>query len=685
MKKTLSLAFAIFFAMSTTGVADTIHVPIDQPTIQSGIDAAMNGDLVLVSPGTYVENIDFLGKAITVRSSHGANRTVIDGSSPMDPDKASVVSFVQGEGPDSQLVGFLLTNGTGTLHEQQMYGGGILCNGSSPTITKNIISSNTIYQGSGGGICCYQSDAVIKNNTIEHNTMPRTGGGIFCFDSSAVITENRIEFNGSGLIGGGIHCLNATPIISNNTIAHNTGGSGCGGGGISSDWSAPIIMENIIEYNSIDSFAGGGGIMCFKSSPVIMDNVIRGNTADEGYNRAGGIFSYISTSLILNNRIEDNSALCDLGGGAYTGYGGGIQSMDDEGTVIAHNRIIGNEAGEGGGIVFNGQVTITGNTISDNRSYSDWHNGGGGIRGTFCVGSEITNNKIYNNVSKKFGGGIFVDKCDQILIRNNYIHGNHAVDGGGVGFFNKVGMTLINNTITNNTAIDRGGAVFCTNGSELEITNSILWNNSDSSGMQIVLEGYSDPCSLVISYSDIEGGEGALLVEAPNTYEWGAGIIDVDPMFVDAYGGDLHLTYLSPCLNAGDHTVPSLANEDVEGDPRIAYGFVDMGADEFHPHFYCTGEFTPEGEIQGKFVGLPSTQPVGLFIGSGLLENPIQHMWGAFYLETPLLMVPMPLIPMNGVLIVEDLIPALPSPPYDVHMQSLIGDMLSNPCTLEVR
>jgi len=61
-------------------IATTIHVPADQPTIQAGIDAAVEGDIVLVSPGIYVENIDFLGKAITVRSWAGADLTIIDGN-----------------------------------------------------------------------------------------------------------------------------------------------------------------------------------------------------------------------------------------------------------------------------------------------------------------------------------------------------------------------------------------------------------------------------------------------------------------------------------------------------------------------------------------------------------------------------------------------------------------------------
>ena len=63
------VVFFVFFTLSIPAFAATIHVPADQPTIQAGIDAATSDyDIVLVSPGTYMENIDFLGKSVIVRS-----------------------------------------------------------------------------------------------------------------------------------------------------------------------------------------------------------------------------------------------------------------------------------------------------------------------------------------------------------------------------------------------------------------------------------------------------------------------------------------------------------------------------------------------------------------------------------------------------------------------------------------
>jgi len=112
-------------------IGETIHVPADAPTIQACIDAAVSGqDECVVAPGTYNELINFLGKAITLRSSDGPGVTTIDGTGL----GGSVVTCANNEGPDTVLGGFTITGGTGTADPFGFtYGGGMFNNHSRPT------------------------------------------------------------------------------------------------------------------------------------------------------------------------------------------------------------------------------------------------------------------------------------------------------------------------------------------------------------------------------------------------------------------------------------------------------------------------------------------------------------------------------------------------------------------------
>ena len=119
MKKILVLLFLslIFF----NGFSNIIRVPADFTKIQFAINAASNGDTIIVSPGTYYENIKFNGKKITVASLflisgdyQVITNTVINGSLPIDPDTCSCVLFVNGEDTNSVIEGFTITGGTGT-------------------------------------------------------------------------------------------------------------------------------------------------------------------------------------------------------------------------------------------------------------------------------------------------------------------------------------------------------------------------------------------------------------------------------------------------------------------------------------------------------------------------------------------------------------------------------------------
>ncbi|GAI49359.1 unnamed protein product, partial [marine sediment metagenome] len=124
----------------------------------------------------------------------------------------------------------------------------------------------------------------------------------------------------------------------------------------------------------------------------------------------------------------------------------------------------------------------------------------------------------------------------------------------------KSSSTLTNCTFSRNTAFAAGGAVFNLPGTNPLLTNCILWSDTPE-------EIYGS--TPVITYSDVQGG-------------WpGEGNIDADPLFVDAANADYHLQASSPCIDTGDNTaIPPSVVDDLDGNPRIINGIVDMGAYE---------------------------------------------------------------------------------------------------------
>jgi len=256
----------------TVRVPITIRVPSDQPTIQSAINVAAIGDTVLVAPGTYVENINFGGKAITVRSESGAQDTIIDGG-----NANPVVTFTSRVGRDSALNGFTLQNGRGGE------GGGVTVEDSSPTITNNVIKNNQACDGGGIGIGF--GSPLIRLNTITGN------GNNFC----------------SGGGGGGISIRGASSVeILDNVISDNVSTNG---GGISMFGAGtPIIKRNIIKGNNAMGGQGGGLYMVNVSDALIVQNLITGNQAVSG----GGLYWLVPSPargpILVNNTIADNNA-----------------------------------------------------------------------------------------------------------------------------------------------------------------------------------------------------------------------------------------------------------------------------------------------------------------------------------------------------------------------------------------
>ncbi len=171
-------------------------------TIQGQIDAAVEGAIVLIYPGTYVENINFNGKNITVRSTNGPGVTIIDGNA-----SGSTVTFDSGE-TSAVLNGFTIINGSGTLNEDGHYvGGGIACRfNSTPKLMNLIIEGNNAVGDSatgGGIICSFGSDALIQDVIIRNNEADYAGG--FCaYEASPTLQRVEVYDNHGRTTGGGL-------------------------------------------------------------------------------------------------------------------------------------------------------------------------------------------------------------------------------------------------------------------------------------------------------------------------------------------------------------------------------------------------------------------------------------------------------------------------------------------------
>jgi parallel beta-helix repeat protein len=371
MKPIISLTALLVAVAFVSASATIINIPDDYPTIQQGIDASTDGDTVLAQPGTYVENINFNGHNIVLGSlflttgdTTYITETVIDGDS-----SGTVVTFDAGEDSTSAITGFTIEKG----YLECGNGGGVSCENSSPQITYNTITRNSVgdsylrIEGYGAGIYCNDnSNPAISHNTISNNLAAGyhqygaegLGGGIYCGNNSNLAIDNNIIIENRAIgFGGGIYCLNSDPVITANTISDNRAGGGiycvnsnpainhnnvCGNifGGITCDSSNPIIMDNLLSQNVGNN---GGAIHCLSgSNPSIINNTLWGNLAERG----GAIYCRSNSSPIIINTIlwantaQDGAQVYVQSGSPVVNYCNVQGGWDGEGNMNTNPLLI---------------------------------------------------------------------------------------------------------------------------------------------------------------------------------------------------------------------------------------------------------------------------------------------------------------------------------------------------------
>ncbi|NOT02199.1 MAG: hypothetical protein HOP29_16445, partial [Phycisphaerales bacterium] len=253
--------------------------------------------------------------------------------------------------------------------------------------------------------------------------------------------------------------------------------------------------------------------------------------------------------------------------------------------------------GGGGGIRCTANTTIRNCVISNCAAWS-----GGGVESGLGRPT-IDNCVITGNTAEEIGGGV---SCRDALITNCVIANNHAQRGGGVHCREYQAPVFRNCVIRNNTSDTEGGGVraadssavfsnctFANNAAPMggaigvwaynfnasvDLANCVFWGNTADAGSQLhAVTDTDNTTALTVRYSTVQGGAAAVGLIGPVALVWGAGNRLDDPL-LDA---TLRLTAGSPAVDSGDPAFsPGEGETDIDGEVRVGYCRVDMGADE---------------------------------------------------------------------------------------------------------
>ena len=588
--------------------------------IQEAIDAIAVGGVITVLEGSYTgqgnRDIDFEGKAFTLTSTDPQDPCVV-AATIIDPNGTEEnphrgFYFHNGEDANSVLTGFTITNG------YQYFGGGILCESSSPTIKNCTFSGNSTFDG--GAMCNYNGSSPTVTNCTFSGTLTTysTGGMANYLNSSPTVTNCTFSGNSAGDGGGMGNWDNSSPTVTGCTFSGNSATGTAGG--MSNGWYCSPTITNCIFTSNSAVDRGGGMENLYNSSPTLTNCTFSGNSAgDLGgaiYNSGG------SMPTLTNCSFSGNTA--DVGGGAIYCENSRVFIADSEGefsdTQGQDNWYYGYYDGDDpclspwSNADFEQLPDFGDSWYFEPYWTSLWDEGGhphmspehwavrrwiSEVDGQVRITGELA--KIDDTCGNGIVGHIIVDGNQEWAQYIRYDDPNGVEYGVDVDV--SIG-SLVDFAIDPYDNADCDGTRFTANIAEipptgyLEIKNCILWDNTAPEGPQVALV----ESDVQFTYCDVQDGQGAIYTEG-STIDWGDGNIDADPMFVrdpcdggDGWGddpctpgtdeganddyGDLHLQGPSPCIDTGD-PCSDYSNEPQANGNRInigAYGNTDEAA-----------------------------------------------------------------------------------------------------------
>jgi parallel beta-helix repeat protein len=600
-------------------------------TIQGAINGASTSDLLEVWPGTYMESIDFGGKAITVRSTDPidwdvVNATIIDANCDAN-NVGRALTFDSGEDANSILMGFTITGGYSDGNFPESVGGGIYCDLASPAISNCVIRNN--YGFAGGGMFNFYSSPKLTNCIFTENESGHSGGGVYNSQYGSVTLFNCTFSKNSCIYdGGGMYSYACSPAVTNCIFWGNQAdGSGdeiynysadpnfayCDiegckpggvwdpnfgtdlGGNIDSDpcFVNPYANDFHLDSDSpcIDTGDPNGDYdfqIDIDGQPrVMVEGVDMG--ADE-FPRVHNITQnkwYVHINNAIGDANDDDEIevykdtfyeTIDFDGKALT-----LRSTDPNDWTVVADTIIDVNWGSYGVHFHNSEdanSVLRGFTVTK------------GDNGVYCYSASPTISNCIIEDHNYIGvccypSSVTIENC---VIKDNGWYGIYAL-GSPTIRYNKIsenyydGIALVgsSSSVKSNWIYDNGryGVMIISSSSAVLRNNTIIGNTTAGiykhSGTQPIISNcilwYNDDdlYDCTATYSCIENGDA------------GTGNISSDPLFEDPNNDDFHLDMDSPCINTGDPNGDYTGQTDIDGEPRVMDVRIDMGADESLP------------------------------------------------------------------------------------------------------
>jgi len=535
-----------------TGSAVEIQVPGDYATIQAAVDAAEDGDLILVADGTYTgdgnRDIDFDGKKITVRSQNGAVNCTID-SEGSEGDVHRAFVLTGGEDPNLSIIdGFTITNG--------------------------YLTAPYDWRGRGSGIFCYNGGMTVRNCIFTGNTA--ANGGTIFGESATITIENCSIIDNTALAAAGIDFRSAKVTVQNCIIEDNVATTyNIGGFAIQDGIGRSRISNCTLRRNTA---AGDAGAIMITASDMTISNCVISDNAAGG--RGGGLhISECEDVDIVNCTITGNTA-------GLAKSGGGIVCYNSSNLNLSYCDVSENDGGDYGGAIQANNCNMTIDTCSFINNRVEYH--GGAVRFVSGGNNILTNCTFLGNLALYQNGGAVHSFGVDLSMTNCLLTGNQCGWNGGAVYFDNGESVCTNCTWSGNRSNEREwGGIYISNDNPV-LTNCIAWNNSGTSGTTQEAQFYSEIGTPEMNYCCIQGWTGGM---------GGTGNIGSDPDFVDEGYWDDNNTpadltddvwvvgshYLLPGSNAidnGDNGSLIGVETDLVGRNRILNGTVDMGAYE---------------------------------------------------------------------------------------------------------